>query len=202
LEKMQEIEMLAFMLITGGGIHSGLHDLANGANMAFRKSAFQNVKGYEGNYHFPSGDDMFLIEKMRSVFPHHIHFTKSLEASAWTYGKTNWTDLIKQRLRWASKNNGLRNKNISLTWWFVGLLHISLFLFLLLAIFHVTTWKPFLILLSSKWVADYFLLHQAATFFHRISVLRHFILSQILYSCYLFLVCTNMLMGKKSDWTR
>lgn len=60
---MQEVEQITLMLITGAGITSRIHDIANGANMAFRKSAFRDVNGYEGNMQYASGDDMFLIEK-------------------------------------------------------------------------------------------------------------------------------------------
>ena len=49
LSEMQETEQLVLMLITAAGITSGLHDIANGANMAFRKSAFLKVDGYTGN---------------------------------------------------------------------------------------------------------------------------------------------------------
>lgn len=202
LEKMQEMEMLAFMLITGSGIRSRLHDMANGANMAFRKSTFQSVNGYEGNYQYASGDDMFLIEKMHVAFPDKIHFTKSNDAIAWTYGKTNWKNLIKQRLRWASKNQGLRNKKILVLWGLVGLVHVSLLLFFLLALFQIIRWNPFLILLSSKWAADYFVIQQSASFFNRFSVLRNFIISQLLYSWYVLLIGYHIILSKKGDWNR
>ena len=202
LEKMQEAEVLAFMLITGSGIQSRLHEMANGANMAFLKTAFQEVNGYEGNFNYASGDDMFLIEKMRTAFPNNIHFTKSLEAIAWTNGKTNWSDLIKQRLRWASKNRGLHNQSISIIWSFVGLYHIALLVFVILPFFHIISWRPFLLMLSTKWVADYFVLQQSASFFNRFSVLRNFIPSQILYSWYILLIGINIILGKKGDWSR
>jgi cellulose synthase/poly-beta-1,6-N-acetylglucosamine synthase-like glycosyltransferase len=202
LQQMQETEQLVLMLITGAGIQSGLHSIANGANMAFRKAAFQSVHGYEGNYEYASGDDMFLIEKMTTAYPGKINFAKSREAVVLTPGKSNWTDLIKQRMRWASKNKGLKNKSISLAWLFVGLYHFTMVLFLFLALFHTIRWEPFLVLLSFKWVADYFLLQQAASFFHRVSVLRNFILLQFLYSWYILRLTLSILFNKKSDWVR
>jgi len=138
LEQMQELEILVYTLITGAGIQSRWHDMANGANMAFTKKAFQSVKGFSGNYQYASGDDMFLVEKMRTAYPDQIHFAKSTAAAVLTKGKTSWSDLLKQRLRWASKNKGLANKNISLIWSFIGLFHFTLILFLLLAVFRVT----------------------------------------------------------------
>jgi len=202
LEQMQETEMLTYMLITGAGIQSRLHDIANGANMAFTKAAFQSVHGYEGNYQYASGDDMFLIEKMRRAYPDNINFAKSIDATVLTKGKTNWPDLLKQRMRWASKNNGLDNKTISLIWFFVGLYHFTLLIFLLLAVFQITGSLPFLLMISFKWVADYFVVQQAASFFNRISVLRNFILLQFLYTWHIFRLTLSFLLNKKTDWNR
>src|SRR5688572_4174720 len=84
--KMQQIENLALMLITAAGIRSKIHDIANGANMSFSKKAFQETDPYKDNYHFASGDDMFLIEKMRKRFPDHIRFIKSNTAIVKTSG--------------------------------------------------------------------------------------------------------------------
>ncbi|MFZ1679011.1 MAG: glycosyltransferase, partial [Saprospiraceae bacterium] len=90
LEKMQEMEMSVLMLITAAGIRSGLHDMSNGANMSFSKQAFNDVYGYEGNYQYASGDDMFLIEKMRITFPDRIVFVKSREAIVETKPHKDW----------------------------------------------------------------------------------------------------------------
>ena len=202
LEQMQELEMLVYALVTGAGIQSRWHDMANGANMAFTKKAFQSVKGFEGNYQYASGDDMFLVEKMRTAFPDHIHFAKSTAAAVLTKGKTSWSDLLKQRLRWASKNKGLANLHISMIWTFIGIFHFSMLLFLILAVFHLITWMPFLVLISFKWVADYFVIQQAAAFFNRMSVLRNFILLQFLFTWYIIRLTVYMLFDKQVDWKR
>ncbi len=202
LEQMQEVEMLVYMLITGAGIRSRLHDMANGANMAFTKAAFRAVHGYEGNFQYASGDDLFLAEKMGKMFPKKIHFAKSIEATVLTKGKANWSDLLKQRRRWASKNKGLKNKSVSLVWFFIGLYHFFLLLFFILTIFHITRWGPFLVMLILKWVADYFVLQSAADFFNRSSLLRNFIPMQLLFSWYILRLSAYMIMGKKADWKR
>jgi cellulose synthase/poly-beta-1,6-N-acetylglucosamine synthase-like glycosyltransferase len=200
LEKMQEVEMLVYMLITGSGIRSGLHYLANGANMSFSKTAFDAVRGYEGNYTYASGDDLFLVEKMKTAYPGRISFVKSLESTLLTKGKTNWPDLLKQRRRWASKNMKLTDSTISAIWLFVGLFHFALLAFFVLAVFHILSWWSFLILISCKWVADWMLLQQAARFFRRPSILRLFIPLQFLYSWYLLSVSISMVAGKSTDW--
>jgi hypothetical protein len=40
--------------------------MSNGANMAYRRRVFTEVKGYNGNDSIPSGDDEFLLLKVAS----------------------------------------------------------------------------------------------------------------------------------------
>jgi cellulose synthase/poly-beta-1,6-N-acetylglucosamine synthase-like glycosyltransferase len=202
IRKMQEMEQLMLMLITGAGITSRLHDMANGANMAFRKSAFLDVHGYEGNWQFASGDDMFLIEKMRVAFPDRISFAKSTLAVTYTDGKKNWKSLLSQRLRWAGKNAGLQLQNISRIWGFVGLYHVLLILCLIASVFHLISSWPFILLLCAKWMADYMLVATTAAFFRKTSILRYFVPLQFLYSYYILRLGLSMIMGKKGDWVR
>ncbi len=200
MEKMQEAEQLTLMLISASGIRSGLHDIASGANMIFSKAVFKKVKGYEGNYHYASGDDMFLIEKMRTAYPDQISFLKSAKASVYTQGKKSWDSLIAQRLRWAGKNKGLKSQVIKNLWSFVGLYHLLLVVTFSTAVLALTPWKPFLILLIVKWLADYFIINNAATFFKRTDLIRLIITLQILYFYYILRLSLAMLLGRKGDW--
>lgn len=202
LERLQETEMLTLMLITGSGIQSRLHLMANGANMAFSKKAFIQVEGYAGNLHHASGDDMFLIEKMNSSFPKQISFVKSRDAAVLTSGASGWDALLKQRIRWAGKNKGLKSPLIRIIWSFVGLYHIILLLTFLSALFTFIVWWPFLVLLSFKWIADYFLLQQAAFFFRKESVLRRFIPLQFFYTWYVLRMGWAMASGVEGDWRK
>jgi len=202
LSEMQATEQLVLMLITAAGITSGLHDIANGANMAFLKSAFLKVDGYKGNEQFASGDDMFLIEKMRKAFPSQIAFNKSINASVSTQAKRNWPSLIKQRLRWAGKNKGLESPTISRIWAFVGLYHFILLFSLAASLFNLISPIPFIILFVVKWFADFLVITTAASFFRKTSVLKYFVPLQFLYSYYILRLGLAMMMRKEGDWVR
>ncbi len=200
LEKMQTMEMMVLMLITAAGIKSGLHDMANGANMVFSKKAFQDVNGYEGNYQYASGDDMFLIEKMRAAFPKRISFVKSINAVVSTTSKQDWKSLLKQRIRWAGKNKGLHSPVITMTWLFIGMYHLMILLTFGFALFQLSSWWPFLVILSVKWMADLMIMHQATKFFKMKSILVDFIPLQVMYSVYILRLGWNLMLGRKGDW--
>lgn len=200
LEIMQETEQLVLMLITGAGLYTRLHDMANGANMAFRKKAFMDVKGYEGNYAYASGDDMFLIEKMRKKFPDQISFVKSIQAAVFSTGKKDWSSLLQQRLRWAGKNKGLENKTIQVIWYFIGLFHFMIIGMIFLALFHQASWWPVLVMIMMKFAADCSVVVFASAFFQRKTILKYFIPLQALYGLYVIRLAWVMIHGKKGNW--
>lgn len=199
-EKMQQMETLAFMVITAAGIRSGLHAMANGANMSFSKSAFLEINGFERNYQYASGDDMFLIEKMKKRFPGKISFLKSPFAIVSTYPKKNWSALIKQRIRWAGKNKGLQNPVINITWGFVGLYHFAIVASLILPFFSNVSLVPFIILFISKWISDFIIVQNASFYFNNRPFQGNSIVLQFMYTFYVLRLGWNLLLGKKGDW--
>ena len=101
--KMQTVEFAS--LIGSGAATSalGLPTMCNGANLAFRKSAFVQVGGYEGNRHIASGDDEFLMRKIQKHFPHGIMFVPYRASAVTTFAEPSLSEFVNQRLRWAAK---------------------------------------------------------------------------------------------------
>ena len=65
-ERIQQLEFLAIMGITGGAASLGNPIMANGANLLFSKKAFIEAGGYSGTSN-PSGDDVFLMLKIKAL---------------------------------------------------------------------------------------------------------------------------------------
>jgi hypothetical protein len=63
-ERIQRMEFLAIMGVTGGAAANGSPVMANGANLLFLREAFKAVGGYSGSSN-PSGDDVFLMLKLK-----------------------------------------------------------------------------------------------------------------------------------------
>ena len=80
----------------------GVPVMSNGANMIFSKRAFQQVGGYSGNLHIPSGDDEFLLSKFRA---HNlkIGFVDDIDTVIETAAPSGIVELLNQRKRWAGK---------------------------------------------------------------------------------------------------
>jgi hypothetical protein len=48
---------------TIGSFGIGKGFMCNGANLAYKKSLFQELNGFQGNDTIASGDDVFLLQK-------------------------------------------------------------------------------------------------------------------------------------------
>lgn len=99
----QEIE---FSSLIGSGASTaglGIPTLCNGANLAFRKKAFLEVKGYDDNVRIPSGDDEFLMRKIHRRYPLGIRFMSDPGSVVTTKPQADLGSFIHQRIRWASK---------------------------------------------------------------------------------------------------
>ena len=77
--------------------------MCNGANIAYRKSAFEDIGGYTLTPPVASGDDEFLMHAIQKKYPNAVHFLKSSASIVDTQPPPNWRSFEAQRRRWASK---------------------------------------------------------------------------------------------------
>lgn len=189
-ERFQSLDMLGMMLLTGAGIRSGRLQMANGANMAFTKAAFEAVGGYAGVDSFASGDDIFLLQKISASFPGRVVFLANPKAAVCTKGHSGWPPFLRQRLRWGTKNRRLSAAPFTtavlaliffLCWWILLSAAGSLWAGTPTALFAAG-------LFLAKSAVDYGMLREAARFFQRTDLLRSFWPSQVLHIAYIALV--------------
>jgi poly-beta-1,6-N-acetyl-D-glucosamine synthase len=101
-----KLQALEFSSVLGSGIALmgwGRATMCNGASLAFRKSAFQEVQGYDGNFEIPSGDDEFLMRKIDKKYPAGIAVISQKDCVVETAPLNALDDFVQQRLRWAGK---------------------------------------------------------------------------------------------------
>lgn len=100
---LQAIEFSSLIGSMAAALGFGSFLMGNGANLAFRKAAFQYVNGYEGNLNIASGDDEFLARKILKSFPDSLSFINAEESIVTTRPITQLKTFISQRTRWAGK---------------------------------------------------------------------------------------------------
>ncbi len=125
--RMQALEMTGLMAVSAGFSGIGYPRLCNGANLAYRKSCFNEVKGFQGNETVHSGDDEFLMQKIVYGLGRNDAYALDPEAVVDTAAATTLYAFLRQRVRWASKCTHYEDKR------FVSFL-ILLFVYLLFAV--------------------------------------------------------------------
>lgn len=101
LGAIQEEEQSAFQAATAGSALLGRSLLANGANLAFTRAAFERVSGFAGDRR-ASGDDQFLLQRMKRV-GFNISHVGHPDAAVHVEAEATARGFIAQRLRWAGK---------------------------------------------------------------------------------------------------
>jgi glycosyltransferase involved in cell wall biosynthesis len=109
LHQFQQLDMTSLQGATIGsfGIDQGF--MCNGANLAYTKSFFTALNGFEGNDGIASGDDVFLLQKAIKQFPDQVHYLKSINTIVTTQPLNEWKALFYQRVRWASKTGSYQS---------------------------------------------------------------------------------------------
>ncbi len=111
-ERIQQLEFLAIMGITGGAASLGYPIMANGANLLFSKKAFLQSGGYSGSSN-PSGDDVFLMLKIKALGS--VVFAKNARAVVSSKPLSSFSSFWQQRKRWLSKKGSYSDWNVKLT---------------------------------------------------------------------------------------
>jgi cellulose synthase/poly-beta-1,6-N-acetylglucosamine synthase-like glycosyltransferase len=95
-------------------------NMCNGANIAYTKAVFEEVKGFAGNEHLASGDDEFLMHKISALYPEKVIFNLDKNAIVHSKSQIDFSHFFQQRKRWASKWKHYKD-------WKVGVLAIFIF---------------------------------------------------------------------------
>jgi len=169
--------------------------MCNGANLCYSKEAFQDLKGYDGNKHLGSGDDVFLLEKIQRHYPDQVRFLKSREAIVNTQPKNTWKDLIEQRIRWASKASAYKITFGKITGLIVLLANFSLVILFFTAFTEAVSWTFLGIIFLIKFNIDFIMIFRSASFFNQKDVLRSFLASSLLYPFFTVVVALFSLRG-------
>ena len=179
LNEFQVLDFLALQGITAAAVGAGKHSMSNGANLGFEKTAFIAVGGYQGVDHIASGDDMFLMHKMKQTLHKPVGYLFHPDAIVLTAAMDTWKGFIMQRIRWASKARYYDDRSITLVLTVVYFFNLS---FICLA--FMGSWSTLLIALAFKTFFELFFLDPVAKFFKLQPELKYFVLYQPIHIVY------------------
>ena len=185
LDVFQSLDFMTMQGITAVSVSSGLHAMANGANLAFLREAYDKVDGYRGIDRIASGDDMLLMEKMWDSFPGRVGYCLSREAVVETDPPHTLKGFLEQRVRWASKAAFYRGWRIRLILLLVYLFNLAMLGYMIHCFLQPQEWGRWLLLVFAKSMAELFFLWPVAQFFEKRRLLAWFLPLQPLHILYI-----------------
>ena len=187
LQLFQLIDFMSMQGITAAAHALKLGNMSNGANLAFRKAAFNVVGGYEGINHLASGDDYLLMMKIHKQNPLGITYLKSPLATVATPAQPDWQSFLQQRIRWASKSGKYSDHRLTLVLLLVYTFNAMVLLLSLSSFFHPALQFTAAAVVSIKIIAEYYYLQPVARFFGQDRALWYFPFLQPLHVIYIVL---------------
>lgn len=118
-----------------------------GANLAFRKSAFESVQGYHTHRMLKSGDDELLLHDIVRKYPNGVRLLTEQDSIVYTHHVPGWKSMIMQRLRWMSKWRYYKFIELQLFYFLVWLLCLGVCVYLT----QLVQKEPALLLMGMAW---------------------------------------------------
>ena len=198
-ENFQALDFLSLQGTTIGAFGIQKAFMCNGANLAYKRSVFEEINGFQGNTNLASGDDVFLLQKAIQQKKFKIKYLKSSTHIVETFPVKNLKNLLSQRIRWASKTKAYRGyfpKFLALS---VFLVNLSLVMSLPFLAFGILKIETIILIWIGKMLIDALLLYQTAKFMLQTKVFRYYIISAVIYR---FFVVTSAFASffKSFDW--
>ena len=83
--------------------------MASGANLIYKREAFEKYDNFESHSHMPSGDDIYLLRDFRNQKAH-IRLITDTPLSVETETPQSLKEFFNQRLRWIAKTGDVKDQ--------------------------------------------------------------------------------------------
>ncbi|MEN9910233.1 MAG: hypothetical protein RLZZ540_3392 [Bacteroidota bacterium] len=197
LHHFQQLDLTSLQGATIGSFGIGKAFMCNGANLAYTKSLFEALNGFEGNNTIASGDDVFLLQKAvrsRSFGTEKVHYLKSENTIISTKPVDNWKSLFYQRVRWASKTTSYQSNFGKVLGLVVFTGNIGLWFVVYGLLLGIGNFYILLFLVIVKLLIDFVLIHKTNQFLK--TKTHSFLLSSLLYPFFSVSVALYTAFGK------
>lgn len=197
-DRVQAMDFSSLQAFGAATLHQGMASSCNGANMAYRKSAFLQVDGYKGNENLASGDDEFLLQKIFAKYPGKVLFMKASEAIVETLPKRKLSGFIQQRVRWASKWRFYDDFWMRVSWVFTYVDFISVFFIAAAVVLGYVPWPAGTAILLGRWWAEVWYLKGPVRFLKLQGNLLHLFTVSFIYPFYVLFLGFASIFGAYS----
>ncbi len=197
LEWFQQLDVINMVGITGATIRNGLPTMCNGANMMYAKEVFHSVDGFKGNHDVPTGDDIFLMQKIEAKYPGSIGFVKNYDACVFTRPERSFSGFLAQRVRWVSKSSRFSDLRVALVLYFAYIFNLFIIVAGLFALdLSQWGWLPVAIAAGTKFFIELVFNIPITIFFRKIVLLLLLPFMEVFHILYVVVIGVLSLTGK------
>lgn len=191
----EQLQALEFQSLVASGAGSAIDRkpfLCNGANLAFKRTAYDAKALHEEEL---SGDDVFLLQSIKQKGGK-IRFLKSKEAIVLTSPCTSISAFMNQRSRWAGKSKSYTDSYAIIIALLIFLLCCTLAVSIIKSCCGTFPWWIMLIALAVKLKADASLLFATKEILSHDSIaIKNILLLSLLYPFYVIIAAVKGLLG-------
>lgn len=190
---IQGFDWLYLLSIAAGadGIDNQISCVGN--NMGYRRSAYDEVGGYE-NIKFSVTEDFMLLQTIRKKTKWKTRFPVNNKTVNYTLPCNSFIELYRQKKRWAK--GGLDSDSLGITAGIVAFVGSALVLFGWL----LFGWKAYFVFLAGKILADIIFTLVVVSELKSWKLYLYFIPFEIYFTLYVFTVPFILLLDRKVIW--
>jgi glycosyltransferase involved in cell wall biosynthesis len=192
-QRLQAIEFSSLVASGAATLSLGWPTMANAANMAFRKDAYNAAKINAKDV--ASGDDVFLLHSIGRHYKRGYTFCRDENAIVRTGSSSGLNSFFQQRKRWSGKWQHYNDIPTKLLAVFIFLVNISILSVPILVIWDYISWELAINLFMVKLFFEFWFLREVQKFFKNMFLLHEFITLAIIYPVYVTIIAIAGLIG-------
>lgn len=192
-QRLQAIEFSSLIASGAATLSLGWPTMANAANMAFRKEAYDEaaIKAKE----VASGDDVFLLHSIGQRYKNGYVFCRDESAVVRTNSSSALSLFFQQRKRWSGKWQHYSDLPTKTLAGFIFLVNLGILIVPFLAFNDYISWELALNLMVVKLLFEFWFLREVQIFFKNRFLLHEFIILAIIYPVYVTIMAIAGLIG-------
>ncbi len=152
-----------------------------GRNLAYRKSAYEQIGGFEALKKFKSGDDVHLTELFRTQAKGKIDYCAHPESFVQTKPPLTGKEIFQQQIR---KNSKTLNKSLPSVIFSI-LLFASYLLLLIFPLFNAAWLGLWAKVMAAKFIGEFIALFHAAVIFRKKEIIPYLPIMLLVYPVYI-----------------
>lgn len=197
IEIFQQLDVINLVAIGGATIRNGMPTMCNGANLMYRKEAFHEVEGFKGNMDVPTGDDIFIMQKIHQLHPGSVGFVKDVKACVYTRPEPSLRSFVSQRVRWVSKSSRFSDWRINAILYFAYFYNLMIVVAALAVLQPLPqSWLPLAVLGGVKVFFDWVFNIPSVWFYRKPQLWLVFPIIEVLHILYVVIIGVLSLTGK------